>query len=78
MPLPLGSDYTNAMFAGDSDSWGGPLNGVDVSANAGVSVGNSSWHSRVTVDLWCLIVIFGSLALLWVMGGVIFRRVNAI
>jgi hypothetical protein len=76
MPYPMGTDVSNAMFAGDSDSWGGPMNGVDMTAQAGVDVGGSSWHSRLTVDSWTLIVILASLAVLWLMGAVVFRRVN--
>lgn len=76
MPLPMGANYTDAMFAGDSDTWGGPMNGVDMTAQAGVDIGKSSWHTRMTVDLWTLIIIFGALTVLWVMGAVVFRRVN--
>jgi len=64
------------MFVGDSDSWGGPMSGVDLTAQAGVEAGGSSWHTRITVDLWTLIIIFAALAALWVMGAVVFRRVN--
>jgi len=73
----MGTDYSNAMFAGDSDTWGGgPMNGVDLQAQAGIDIGNSSWHSRITIDFWTLIIILGALTVLWVMGGVVFRRVN--
>lgn len=65
------------MLVGDSDSWGGPMNGVDLDMQAGVALGNNRWHSRMTVDLWSLIIIFGALLTLWVLGGVVFRRVNA-
>ena len=63
-------------FSSDADTWGGPMNGVDLEAQAGISAGNSSLSSRISVDLWTLIIIVGALALLWLMGGVIFRRVN--
>jgi len=63
-------------FAADSDTWGGPLNGVDMVAQAGLDVGNSSWHSRLSIDSWTLMIILGALAVLWLMGGVVFRRVN--
>lgn len=66
----------NETFASDSDSWGGPMNGVDMVAQAGVQAGNNSWHSRITIDLWSLIIIVGALAGLWILGGVVFRRVN--
>lgn len=68
------------MYAVNEDlpqAWAGsPMDGVDLSAEAGLSVGASSWHSRMTVDLWSFVVIIGALALLWVLGGVVFRRVN--
>ncbi len=67
------SDY------GLAEDWAGsPMNGVDISAEAGVAVGGNSWHSRMTIELWSLVVILGSLALLWVLGGVVFRRVNVL
>lgn len=67
----------NDMFAADSDTWGGsPMDGVDLVAQAGVQAGGNSWHSRLSVDLWSMIVILGALAVLWILGGVVFRRVN--
>lgn len=63
-------------FAVDSDSWGGPQNGVDMIAEAGIQAGANSWHSRMSIDLWSMLIILGSLALLWILGGVVFRRVN--
>ena len=60
-----------------SEAWAAsPLNGVDISAQAGIDVGPSSWHTRMTVDLWSMVIILGALALLWILGGVVFRRVN--
>lgn len=73
-----GSDQMNAMFAGDSDSWGGPMNGVDLTAEAGVSIGGSRWHSRMTIDLWTVVIVLGALALLWLLGGVVFKRINIV
>ena len=77
MAYGIGSGM-DEMLVGDSDSWGGPMNGVDLEASAGVSLGGNKWHTRMTVDLWSLIIIVGSLALLWVLGGVVFRRVNVL
>ena len=60
-----------------SEAWAAsPLNGVDITAQAGLEVGPSKWHTRMTVDLWSMVIILGALALLWVLGGVVFRRVN--
>jgi len=62
-----------------SESWAAsPLNGVDLTAAGGIELGGNKWHSRMTVDLWSLILIVGSLALLWVLGGIVFRRVNVL
>ncbi len=61
------------------ESWAGsPMNGVDMQAEAGVSVGGNSWHSRMTIELWSIVLIVGALALLWLLGGVVFRRVNVL
>lgn len=60
-----------------AEQWAGsPMDGVDLTAEAGVALGPSRWHSRMTIELWSLVVILGALALLWVLGGVVFRRVN--
>jgi hypothetical protein len=62
-----------------SEAWAAsPMNGVELSAQAGFEFGSNSWHSRMTVDLWQFIIIVGSLALLWVLGGIAFRRVNVL
>lgn len=66
-------------YDGLSEGWAGsPMNGVDLEAEAGVSLGGNAWHSRMTIELWSLILIVGSLALLWLLGGVVFRRVNVL
>ena len=74
--MAIGTNYSTQTFATDSDSWGGPMNGIDMTAQAGVDIGGNSWHSRLSIDLWCLLIILGSLMALWVLGGVVFRRVN--
>jgi hypothetical protein len=62
-----------------SEAWAAsPLNGVDLNAEAGVSFAGNAWHSRMTVDLWSFIIIIGALVALWVLGGVVFRRVNVL
>ncbi len=59
------------------ESWAGsPMNGVDLNAEAGVEFSGNSWHSRMTIELWSLVLIVGALAVLWVLGGVVFRRIN--
>lgn len=76
MSWRAGSDPGNAMFAGDSDTWGGPQNGVDLVAEAGVGIGGSHWHSNMTIDSWTIVIVLGSLGLLWLLGGVVFKRIN--
>jgi hypothetical protein len=62
-----------------SEAWAAsPMNGVELSAQAGFEFGPNSWHSRMTVDLWSFIIIIGALVALWVLGGVVFRRVNVL
>lgn len=64
---------------GISESWAGsPMNGVDMEAEAGFALGGNKWHSRMTIELWSLVIILGALAILWVLGGAVFRRVNVI
>lgn len=65
-------------MVGDSDSWGGPQNGVDIDAQMGVGVAGSRWDTRITIELWTLVIILGALGILWLMGGVVFRRVNVL
>lgn len=75
--MPYGTNYSDVD--GMPEAWAGsPLNGVDLDAEAGFSLGGNAWHSRMTIELWSLVVILGSLALLWVLGGVVFRRVNVL
>lgn len=78
MAYGVNSDPQNLMFVGDADSWGGPNDGVDLEASAGIGVGGSSWHTRMTINLWQFILIIGALALLWALGGVVFRRINIV
>lgn len=61
---------------GDSDSWGGPMGGVDINAQAGIEVGSGKWHARMTTDLWSVLLILGALAGLWFLGGVVFKSVR--
>jgi hypothetical protein len=63
-------------FVPESDSWGGPLGGVDMQAEAGFDIGGTGIHGSATIEVWTFIIIVGSLALLWLFGGVVFRRIN--
>lgn len=75
MAFGVGVSGDEAMF-GDPSSWDGPQNGVDVSAEAGMNVGPVKWHAQISTDTWTLIIMLASLAALWVLGGVVFRKIN--
>lgn len=65
--------------AAPSEAWAAsPMNGVDLNAEAGIALGGNAWHARMTVELWSLVIILGALVALWVLGGVVFRRVNVL
>jgi hypothetical protein len=53
-----------------------PMNGVDLNASAGVGYGDNTFSSKLTVDGWTVAIILTALGLLWLFGGVIFRRIN--
>lgn len=75
MSYGVGTQGDAAMF-GDADSWGGPGNGVDIAGEAGMNVGPVAWHARISTDLWTLIIMLLALGALWVLGGVVFRKIN--
>lgn len=52
------------------------MDGVDLQAEAGVQVGSNKWHSRMTIELWSMVYIIGAVVLLWILGGIVFRRIN--
>lgn len=63
----------------DSDSWGGPLNSVDlVDGSSGGSPLAFKWHARLSVETWTAIVMIAALVGLWVIGGTLARKVNVI
>lgn len=56
---------------GDADSWGGPVNGVDVMEHiAGVK---RAKHADMSVDTYMFIIIMVALGILWLLGGVVFK-----
>lgn len=57
-----------------SDSWGGPMNGIDVVRHEGSPTLSTSWHGRIGVDAYLFLVIMGALAALWLLGGVLFKN----
>lgn len=57
-----------------SDTWGGPLNGVDVTDHQGTGAVSTSWHANLSVDTYVFLLIMGALAMLWLLGGVVFKN----
>lgn len=58
-----------------SDTWGGPMNGVDVTAHDGnARAVNTAWHANLSVDTYLFLLMMGALALLWLLGGVAFKN----
>lgn len=68
---------TEADLVG-SANWGGPLNGTDIEAGVGASIGGRGIGANLSVNVWSAIIILGALGLLWFFGGVVFRKVNII
>jgi hypothetical protein len=67
---------TDYASHGDASSWqGAPMDGVDLVGEAGIQVGSGKWHAKMSTDLWSVIIIFGSIAALWILGGIVFRNV---
>lgn len=58
---------------GDPDSWGGPMDGVDVEQSLGASLEVSS---RLPQDTWQFVFMIAAIIGLWVMGGLLFKSVR--
>ena len=64
--------YDDVMY-GDAESWGGPQDGVDILQGIeGTATKKKS--AAIAKDTYTFIIIVIALALLWVMGGTIFRN----
>lgn len=69
----IGTLANHVTGYGDADSWGGPANGIDVLNH----ISSDAKHGRtanVASDTYMFMVIIGSLALLWFLGGVVFKN----
>lgn len=77
MSFGTGRNITSEMV-GNPAGWNGPLDGSDIEAGVGVNVGGRGFGANLSVDVWSAIIILGALALLWFMGGVVFRKINII
>jgi hypothetical protein len=55
---------------GDADSWGGPVNGIEVESQMGGTI--RAAKDKLPTDSAQFIVIVACLALLWVLGGAVF------
>ena len=76
--MSFGTGKNVLTDVGNPEAWGGPLNGTDLEAGVGMSVGRSGFGANLSVNMWSAIVMIGALALLWFFGGVVFRKVNII
>lgn len=56
---------------GDSDSWGGPDNGVDLMEHIN---GAPVKSSGVSEDAYLALTIIGALVVLWLLGGLVFKN----
>lgn len=61
--------YASNQNFGEADSWGGPMDGIDVIEHVGSSLAPSK-TSRVSEDTYMFFIIVGALACLWLLGGV--------
>lgn len=71
--MAFGVGTSRDIGYGDAESWGGPANGVDVLDH----ISGDTRHGRtanVSSDTYMAIVILTALALLWLLGGVIFKN----
>lgn len=66
--MGFGTNEAYVTGYGEADSWGGPMDGVDVVQHLGSSV-QMKPTSRVSEDTYMFFMIIGALALLWVLGG---------
>lgn len=72
MSFGIGSLQTAVAGYGDADSWGGPVNGVDILQHSGIDT--DSVKAQKSVDFCMFLTIIGALVLLWVLGGLVFKN----
>lgn len=75
MSFGTGRNVVSEMV-GDPSAWSGPLDGTDIEAGVGASIGGRGFGASLSVNVWTAIIILGALALLWFFGGVVFRKIN--
>ena len=59
---------------GDPEAWGGPMDGVDIIQQIGNVEQKGS--ARVSKDTYTFLIVLFAIILLWMMGGVVFRKVR--
>jgi hypothetical protein len=69
MSFGIGQDRT--VGYGNADTWGGPMNGVDLESHIGNVI--PIRKHRVSEDGYMAIIILGALVALWVLGGIAFK-----
>lgn len=71
--MSWGIGSTGDIGYGDADSWGGPVNGIDVLNH----VSSDAKHGRtadISSDAYMFGVIMFCLGLLWLLGAVVFKN----
>lgn len=61
---------------GDSDSWGGPENGIDTINHMGMGVASSARAQR-NPDVYMFFTIVGAVVILWLLAGVVLKSAKA-
>jgi hypothetical protein len=73
MSWGLGTYASEVAGYGDADSWGGPVNGIDVVGHISDDFKKASKGGSVSSDTYMFIIVMAAVAALWLLGGVVFK-----
>lgn len=73
MSFGLGTYASDVTGYGDADSWGGPANGIDVVGHISDDFKKASRGGNMSSDFYMFVVIMVAVAILWLLGGVVFK-----
>lgn len=76
MSFYTGEGTTTMNNFGDSDSWGGPVDGIDVMNHITGSANAVAKSTGISEDGYAFIIMILALAGLWLLGGVVFKSVR--
>lgn len=72
--MSAGIGLTGDIGWGSADAWSGaPADGVDVMSHANIG---TKWHQNLSTDTYMFLIMLGALALLWILGGLVFKTAN--